>query len=215
MSIQMQPTYSGECASSAGIPLIVDLDGTLVAADLLAETLISHLAGRPFALPSLVALLRRGKADLKHFLVDNNALDASRLPYREPVLTLIKEARAACRPVYLATASHERYATTIANHLELFDGVFATNPTSNLAGPKKAKLLIEYFGDGGFDYVGNSAHDLAVWPHARRCYTVAISKSVARRLRGLNKAVGRWPLRAPRHGSGRVRFASTNMPKTR
>ncbi len=182
--------------AAAVVPLVVDLDGTLIGGDLLAETLVSHLAARPFDFPVLFRVLQQGKAHLKHYLVDRHPLDPSCLPYQEPVMALIGSARAEGRPVFLATASHEKYAAQIAEYLGLFDGVFATNPSRNLADRAKAELLKEEFGEGGFDYIGNSTADLAVWRYARRCYTIGIGRSVKRRLHTFGKEV--QPLDAPR-----------------
>lgn len=197
MYVTQQGSDRGEHAPQIGdCPLVVDLDGTLIAGDLLAETLIAQLARTPAMAPSLFARLRRGKADLKHFLVDLHPLNVSHLPYRQPVLDLIAQARADGRRVYLATASHEHYARAIADHLGLFDGFFASSATQNLASHRKADLLVAEFGEGNFDYVGNSADDLAVWKRARHCYAIGLNGGVARRLRRISGSVTR--LDAPR-----------------
>ncbi|HZH51871.1 MAG TPA: hypothetical protein VEZ16_08315, partial [Microvirga sp.] len=62
-------------------PLVVDLDGTLVASDLLIETAFSELGRRPQALLGLCAALSRGKAALKHRLAEPADFDPSTLPY--------------------------------------------------------------------------------------------------------------------------------------
>ncbi|WP_084580588.1 UbiA family prenyltransferase [Sphingomonas azotifigens] len=175
--------------SGSVIPLVVDLDGTLVSGDLLAETLVAHLAARPHDAFLLARLLAQGKANLKAHLSELHPLAADELPYRQSVLDVIAAARSEGRPVYLATASHERYASAIAAHLGVFDGVLATAANDNLAGDRKATALVERFGEAGFDYIGNSSADLAVWSHARRCYAVATSASVSRRLRRSHDAV--------------------------
>lgn len=180
------------------VPLVVDLDGTLIAADILAEAMVSFTARRPGAGLALFKHLRSGKQVLKSFLVDHHMVDPATLPYRPSVLALIAQARGTGRPVYLATASHERYADLVASYLRLFDGVLATNATRNLAGKKKAELLVERFGEGGFDYVGDSGADLAVWRHARRCYTVGVNGRIVRQIRDHGRAAE--PLSVPRAG---------------
>jgi hypothetical protein len=78
-------------------------------------------------------------------------------------LALIRQAKAEGRPVYLASASHQRLVESIADYLGEFTGWFASNETTNLAGARKAQQLVETFGEHGFDYVGNDAADLPVW----------------------------------------------------
>src|SRR5262249_42440117 len=134
-------------------PLVVDLDGTLIRADLLYESMLDtiHL-GVGHALRTIVALFS-GKASLKQHLADASAIDYASLPYDREVLRLIDEARAQGRKVYLATASDERHARAVAQHLNVFDGYFASDGRANLSSTTKAETLVAAFGERGFDYV--------------------------------------------------------------
>jgi 4-hydroxybenzoate polyprenyltransferase/phosphoglycolate phosphatase-like HAD superfamily hydrolase len=166
----------------AGRPLVVDLDGTLVRSDLLIETAFSELRHRPHAIVDMVRALGKGKANLKHRLSEPRDFDPSMLPYNPEVLRLLQAASDEGRPIYLASASHERLVSAVAAHIGLFDGWFATNATSNCAGEIKAAKLIAAFGEGGFDYIGNDAADLPVWRHAAKSYAVSAPSKVAKRL---------------------------------
>jgi 4-hydroxybenzoate polyprenyltransferase/phosphoserine phosphatase len=168
-----------------GRPLVVDLDGTLIASDLLVEGAFGLVGSQPAKAVGVMGALLKGKAELKHFVAQHGAFDPTSLPYDASVLDLIRSAREEGRPVYLATASHETYAHAIATHLELFDGVFATSRSHNLSGSNKAAALVERFGDGGFDYVGNHADDLAIWKHATAAYAIRTTSGVRRKLRRL------------------------------
>src|SRR5262249_2947218 len=75
---------------------------------------------------------------------------------------LIRERRDAGHMVFLASASNERYVRAIADHLGVFDGWFGSSDTENLRSETKAARLVEVFGKGGFDYIGNDRADLAV-----------------------------------------------------
>jgi 4-hydroxybenzoate polyprenyltransferase/phosphoserine phosphatase len=174
-----------EVGASPGLPLVVDLDGTLVRSDLLIETAFSELARRPQSLLDMVAALSRGKAALKHRLAEPTTFDPAVLPYDDNVIARIDQARAENRPVYLASASHERLVSAVADHLGVFDGWFASDETTNLAGEAKANRLVEAFGEGGFDYVGNDAADLPVWSRARTAIAVRAPAGVARKLAGI------------------------------
>jgi len=169
-------------ARAEGRPLVVDLDGTLIASDLLIETAFSELGRRPHSLIEMLRALARGKAALKHRLAEPVDFDPGTLPYDPAVLAAIKQARADGRPVYLASASHEKLVGRVAGHLGLFAGWFASNETTNLAGEKKAAQLVEAFGEGGFDYIGNDAADLPVWEKAARTFAIRAPARVRRQL---------------------------------
>ncbi len=162
-----------QSAVSDAIPLCVDLDGTLVRTDMLHETLLLLAKSSPAALASLPGWLAKGKAGFKHFIAERVTIDASRLPYRADVLSLIEQARAQGRPVILATASSTKIATAIAEHLGLFDAVLSSDEGINLSARAKADLLVERFGERGFDYIGNDTADLPVFARARKAFLVS------------------------------------------
>jgi 4-hydroxybenzoate polyprenyltransferase/phosphoserine phosphatase len=163
-------------------PLVVDLDGTLIASDLLIETAFSELGRRPHSLVDMLRALSRGKAALKHRLSEPVDFNPATLPYDPEVLALIRQAKAEGRPVYLASASHQRLVGSVADHLGEFTGWFASNETTNLAGVRKAQQLVEAFGEKGFDYVGNDAADLPVWDKAAKAIAIRTPAGVRRRL---------------------------------
>lgn len=170
-------------------PLVVDLDGTLVRTDLLYESFFGSI-GPGKALPiRLFREFAKGRAALKHFLANESILDYETLPYDQNVLDLIGKAKAAGHPVYLATASHESHARAISEHLGIFDGVFASDAVTNLKGAAKARKLVEVFGEKGFDYVGNSYDDLAVWAHADTSYTIRTPASVKSKLASVSSDI--------------------------
>src|SRR5215471_11657655 len=128
---------------TGSVPLVVDLDGTLIRSDLLVESAFAHVGANPLRVFALTAALMKGKAALKAKIADQTEIDAAILPYDERVLDFIREARAAGRPVYLASASNERYVRTTADHLGLFDGWFASSAHENLSSKVKAGRLVE------------------------------------------------------------------------
>jgi 4-hydroxybenzoate polyprenyltransferase/phosphoserine phosphatase len=172
---------------SSLVPLVVDLDGTLIRSDLLVESAFAHIGTNPLRVFPLIAALARGRAALKAEIAHGAAIDVAHLPYEDWILNLIREARAAGRPVYLASASNERYVGAIADYLGLFDGWFASSGHENLSASTKAARLIETFGEKRFDYIGNDRADLAVWSVARRSLAVHPSASVRRALLAINR----------------------------
>ena len=163
-------------------PLVVDLDGTLVRSDLLIESGFAALGRSPGSVFQIARALRAGKAALKHYLAEADRFEPATLPYDDEVLARIHHARAEGRPVYLASASNERLVEAVAEHLGLFAGWFASDETVNLASENKAKRLVDAFGEGGFDYIGNDAADLAVWARSARAITVRARPGVVHQL---------------------------------
>lgn len=154
------------------LPLVVDLDGTLVQTDMLHESALTALRAHPMAMFSAPLWLLRGKASLKHELAKRTTFDPALLPYNQQLLIWLKAQKAEGRTLVLCTASDSAIATRIAVHLEIFDDVIASEGVVNLAGQRKAQALISRYGEKGFDYAGNSNADLKVWPSAREAIVV-------------------------------------------
>ena len=121
--------------------LYVDLDGTLIATDLLHESSLQLLRNSPLSVLRFPEWLLRGKAHLKRKIAERVKLDASVLPYRDDMLDIIRRAREQGRRVVLATASDELLATSVAQHLGLFDHVIASDGTSNMSGGRKLEAI--------------------------------------------------------------------------
>lgn len=178
----MPPDSETSTISPKLVPLVVDLDGTLIRSDLLIESTFACLGRNPWRVLDLLMAILRGKAALKAEIAASTDIDVSHLPYDEAVVSLIRQKRADGHRVYLASASNERYVRAVADHLGLFDGWFASNDKENLSSDVKARRLVENFGEGGFDYVGNGHADLAVWNVAHRRIAVRASHGVRSKL---------------------------------
>lgn len=182
-------------------PLVVDLDGTLIRSDLLIETAFSELGRRPFSVFGMIMALFRGKAALKHRLADPSRFDPAGLPYDDAVLHCIQEARAEGRPVYLASASSEQLVRAVAEHLGLFTGWFGSSEANNLSGQAKCDHLVEAFGAGGFDYIGNDRADLAVWAQCDQAIAIRAPSPIRQRISSV--------------GGGQVRLLESKRPTYR
>ena len=166
-------------------PLVVDIDGSLVSGDLLIEAAARLLAAAPFGVFSLFFHLLRGRAALKRRVAEAVPLPAETLALHPAVLDEIAAAKAAGREVWLASACDELAAAPLVEAVGA-TGCFASDGRVNLAGQAKADLLVERFGEGGFDYIGNERRDLAVWKRARRAVGVGLSANLARKVRALD-----------------------------
>ncbi len=164
-------------------PLVVDLDGTLIRSDLLYESLFRLLSTRPGDAWRLPFWLARGRSTLKARIAERVTLEPATLPLVQEVIDLARSEKARGRRVCLATASTRALADIVAAHLGCFDDVLASDESLNLSGTRKAERLCQEYGDGQFDYVGDSRTDLAVWAHARRAIAVNCSRTTLHALR--------------------------------
>jgi 4-hydroxybenzoate polyprenyltransferase/phosphoserine phosphatase len=158
----------------------VDLDGTLIKTDLLIESLARLLRQEPLALFALPLWLLKGRAYLKRAIAERVQLDPTLLPYRTSLVDYLRAEHDKGRPVVLATASDERFAAQVADHLKLFDRVLASDGRINLSGEGKRARLVAEFGERGFDYAGNESRDLAVWSSARKALVVDANPKLLR-----------------------------------
>ena len=144
-------------------PLCVDLDGTLILSDLLLETLLLLLKKNPFYIFLFPFWLLKGKAAFKAQIAKRTKLNPAALPYNKVFIDWLTEQRQTEREIWLCTASNYRLADSVADHVGIFKGVFASSDDLNLSGRAKAEILTRKFGNQGFDYCGNAKIDLAVW----------------------------------------------------
>ncbi|WP_417550282.1 UbiA family prenyltransferase [Methylophaga sp.] len=152
------------------LPIFVDLDGTLIYTDLLLEVCLTFLKHNPLNIFLLIGWLAKGKANLKHKLAERVDINAATLPYNQGFLGFLKEQREEGRKLYLATASHQKYADAIAEHLGIFDGVLATSATFNMKGENKLKHCLEV--SPKFAYAGNETFDFCLFDKADESFLV-------------------------------------------
>ena len=179
-----RPTTGG------GVPLCVDLDGTLIRSDMLWESMVRLLRRNPLWLPALLFWWLRGRACLKAQIARRVTVDASTLPYQEDLLDFLHAEARTGRRLVLATASDEALALPVARQVGLFAETLASNGRLNLRGANKARVLAERFGERGFDYAGNSSVDLPVWARARQAVVVNASPRLLRRAQAVAKIGG-------------------------
>ena len=164
----------------ADIPLVVDIDGTLVHSDLLVESAFVLAKSSPQSLVRLPGWLRAGRATLKAEIADRADLGIEHLPYNETLIAYLKEEKAKGRQLILATAANEKYAHQVADHLQLFDVVLASDARTNLSGKDKLAAIQAEVGDKPFDYAGDHEVDNAIWAHARQAVLVNASDKLER-----------------------------------
>jgi len=173
--------------TSQNIPLVVDLDGTLIEEDIFFEMYVILLKQNPFLAIILLIRYFRTPEKLKSFLAENIPFEIETLTFNECVLNIVRDAKSIGRKTVLATASFYSLAEKVADKIGVFDQVYGTTSNLNLRGKHKSKLLSDIFGKEKFDYIGNDKTDLAVWENARNIIAVNFSANIEKSILSLNK----------------------------
>lgn len=161
------------------LPLCVDLDGTLIEGDASWMSVRMLFKRSPFTAVSLLPLFFVDRAKFKHELSRRHVPDPATLTFIPEVVTFVREQHAAGRTVVLATASNIAIASRVAEYLQCFDEVIASDEHTFRGGPGKAKALVDRFGDKGFVYAGNEVRDIPVWAAAAAAILVRVPAPVA------------------------------------
>lgn len=163
------------------LPLCVDLDGTLIKNDTTFLAVQLFIKSHPFlSFPLLLIWLFRGRAYLKAQLAKRVDIDPKTLPYHLPFLQWLHSEKAHQRKLILVTATNRKFADAVAQHLNIFDDVLASDEKVNLRAHAKAAVLDQRYGKKGYDYAGNSRDDLAVWSEANQAIVVNANPTVLR-----------------------------------
>ena len=181
------------------VPLVVDVDGTLLNGDLLVEGVARLLVTRPLMLFALPFWLLAGRAALKRRVAQAVPLPPETLPLNPAVLEEVEAAKRDGREVWLASASDRAVVAPLGAFIGAA-GALASDGHVNLRGRAKAARLVERFGARGFDYVANERRDLAVWEHARRAIGVGLPGRLRRDVRSLDREARFLP--GPGGGAG-------------
>ena len=178
--------------SEPSLPLVLDLDHSLIRCDILHEAALAYLRRKPLGIFSLARWLMQGRAVLKRKLAERVTLDIETLPVNEELAAFAVAEKDKGRTVVLATASDAGFATQVAQRFPFIDSVVASDGVTNMKGRAKAAALAEAYPDG-FAYAGDSATDLAVWDKASSIVIVGARRSVARKAEALGPVEARFP----------------------
>jgi 4-hydroxybenzoate polyprenyltransferase len=128
-----------------------------------------------------IMLLFRGRASLKLWLAAHVKPDVANWPLSPAVCKLMETAKAEGRAVVLVSGAPQSILDNVARVLDVADALGTVGEENNLTGEAKAAELVERFGAGGFDYVGNDSADMAIWRVSRRALAMRPSRRLLRR----------------------------------
>jgi 4-hydroxybenzoate polyprenyltransferase len=157
-------------------PLYVDLDGTLHPGDTLWDSVALAIQRRPLRALRLPFVLLGGPLSAKAWLARRIVPNVALLPYRTALVDLCRSERSRGRRVVLATAAHRRIAEAVADHLECFDAVIATE-TVNRKGAAKLAAIRADAAERPFVYAGDARPDRRIW--AASTGAIAVGRAAA------------------------------------
>ncbi|QEE36374.1 UbiA family prenyltransferase [Octadecabacter sp. SW4] len=176
------------------LPLVLDVDGTFLKTDMLLESWWAGMGRDPMATLRASFGHFRDRAALKAELAQIAQIRTDLLPVNADVAAMAATAQDEGREVVLASASDASLVQPLADHYGMGGRIFASDGHVNLKGVAKADALVAAYGEGGFDYAGNDASDMAVWRHADTAIVVG-GVSGTSKLTNVTKVSGGW---APR-----------------
>ena len=162
--------------------ICVDLDGTIIRTDTMAEALIAAIRKNPFVMLLLPLWLLQGRTKFKAELARRSEVDVTLLPYNTDVLAYLAAQRQRGTEVWLTTAAHGSHAHAVAQHLGIFTKVLSSNESINLKGKRKRLAIQELLQGRPFVYAGDSTADLPLWRACRAAITVNVPASVSKTL---------------------------------
>ncbi len=170
---------------ASSLPLVLDLDGTLIHTDTFHEMMAWLLYKKPWALFLIPFWFLKGRPYTKRRLTEISNLLPHQLPYNLPFLEFAKKEAEGGRFLVLATGTDQTIAQKIADHLGFFQEVIGSDGHINMTGPHKRDALLKKFGLQGFDYAGDSQKDLYVWEVSRLAIVVHPKRGVLSRVLAL------------------------------
>ncbi|MEB2848299.1 UbiA family prenyltransferase [Endobacterium cereale] len=169
------------------LPIVVDLDGTLVLSDTLHETAAIALFRNPLGLTRSLATLAKGRHMLKAALAREVDVTDEILPLREDLVKWLREKASEGHELHLCSAADQTIVDKVAQRVGIFASATGSAST-NLKGKAKAAYLAERFPDGFF-YAGDHAVDMPVWQASQGIVLAGVSEQVERRAKSLGKPV--------------------------
>lgn len=187
--------HSGESAvpGERPVPLVVTLEGGLVATDLLIECLFLLAKEKPLEVLRMPWWLAQGRARFKQHLAREVVPDVHTLPYNRDLLAYLEVEKRAGRCLVLASAMDEAVAHRIVREIGLFDVVLASDGSTDLSGEQMRKRLVAEFGAEGFDYADHSGRDRAIWGAARKVILIRPSphlRAIAAKMSKIERVFG-------------------------
>lgn len=151
-------------------PLVVDLDGTLIFADMLRQDMRCYVGTSLIRFFRCLSWAIKGRAFIKSKLAEFSLIDYQSLKMNKDVIELVVRRKSQGSKIILMTGSDQKHANQVAKLCGVFDETIGSSCSVNMIGSRKRTILVRRYGVRGYDYVGNSRQDIAVWRSAECSY---------------------------------------------
>ncbi len=142
---------------SAGLrPVVVDLEGALIACDTLYEQCLRAAARQPLRAIKALSQLGQGLTAVKEAMA--SVARPGAFAFREDVVAWLRAEAAYGRPIHLVTAADQTVADAVAHELQLFDSAASYSHGDINCEADRLAWLNERF-PSGFDYLGDGTSD--------------------------------------------------------
>jgi len=165
--------------------LVVDLDDSLLKIDLFKERLLHSILKHPKTFFKTIFLVLKSKSIAKIFISNKCKLDIKSLPFNNKVIDAIIDYKSKGYYTILASGAPYEFVNPIADHLQLFDKVIATDKKINNIGSYKLESIKEHV-TGDFIYIGDSFKDLPIWIYCKKAILIGNNIFIKKKLRNNN-----------------------------
>ncbi|MBG0792655.1 UbiA family prenyltransferase [Methylocystis sp. H62] len=178
------------------LPLVLDLDGTLVTTDTLHEALLL-LFKRDWSKAWRVRFWTlKGRAVVEQKLAEVvTEEDINRFPINLALQEFAEREAGLGREIVLATAADRAIAEKIQKRFSFISKVISSDGRANMRGRAKAEELRRLY-PNGFIYAGDSYPDIHVWRHSLGAVFAGASPRLFLRVREVADIMASFPRRA-------------------
>lgn len=178
------------------LPLVLDLDGTLVAVDTLHEAFFLFLKRNWRAAWRTPLWTLEGRAVVKERLATEvTEADVEAFPVNADLLAFSRREAERGREIVLATAADRSMAEKVAKRFPFIARIVSSDGRKNLRGAAKAEALAELYPQG-FVYAGDSFPDMHVWRRAKGAIVASSSTRLLERAQEATEVLATFPRRA-------------------
>ena len=127
---------------TSSIPLVLDVDGTLIRNDLTHELLLKGICHHPHKIFKIFALGLKSKSKMKAYLISlvGDDIDVENLPYIDAVIETGRHAHAEGRDVILCSGSYKNFIAQIFDHFPWVSDYHSTCLLYTSPSPRDATL---------------------------------------------------------------------------
>lgn len=188
--------FCGGLDLDLALPLVLDLDGTLVAVDTLHEAFFLFLKRNWRAAWRTPFWTLAGRAVVKERLATQvTDADVEAFPVNAELLAFTQREAERGRQIVLATAADRSVAEKVAKRFPFIARVVSSDGRRNLRGAAKAEALADLYPQG-FVYAGDSFPDVHVWRRAKGAIVASCSTRLIAHAREATQVVATFPRRA-------------------